>query len=118
MPRNNDKTSQSTPIRPPATTHEGRTKRIQALAFDLVEKRLSDGSATSQETTTVLKLDLEEQKLKRLRLEHDVKLLEAKTAEINANQELGSLMKEAIEVFTSYRPTQGEDDEVDDPYIF
>lgn len=104
--------------RPPSPTPEGRTKQLQALAYDLIEQRLTDGTATSQETTSILKIDIEEQKLKRVKLEHEVKLVEAKTAEINANQELGTLMKEAMEHFTSYRPTTGEDEDPDDPYIF
>ena len=116
--RTNDNQEQTPRKRPPAKTPDGRTKRLQSLAYDLVEDRLAKGTATSQETTTVLKIDLEEQRLKRLRLEHEVKLLEARTAEIHDKQELGTLMREAIDVFTSYRPTQGEEDEVDDPYIF
>ena len=39
----------------PALTPEAREKQLVALAVDLVEKRLREGTASSQEVTHILK---------------------------------------------------------------
>lgn len=48
----------------PALTPEARQNQLIALATDLVEKRLIEGTASSQETTHFLKLATQEAKLK------------------------------------------------------
>ena len=50
------------PRQRPAETPEARENRAVSLAYDLVEKRLMEGTATSQETTLFLKIGREKEK--------------------------------------------------------
>ena len=61
---------------PKARTPEARDNQLIALSYDLVEARLREGTATSQETTFFLKLaaEREEAKLKREIMEEQRKL--------------------------------------------
>ena len=73
--------SESTPRRPmrPALTPEARENQLISLAIDLVEQRLLDGTASSQETTHFLKLATSKAKLERERFELENELIKAKT---------------------------------------
>ena len=51
----------------PALTPEARENQLIAKAYDLVEQRLDDGTATSQETTHFLKLGSAKAKLESLK---------------------------------------------------
>ena len=101
---------------PPATSPEARENQLIALAYDLVEKRLIEGTATSQETVHFLKMGSvrQQEELEKLRRENE--LLRAKTEDIQSSHTSEQLYREAIEAMRSYQPTQG--DEVDDPYIY
>lgn len=101
---------------PPATSPEARENQLIALAYDLVEKRLLEGTATSQETVHFLKMGSvrQQEELEKLRRENE--LLKAKTDDIQSSHTSEQLYREAIDAMRSYQPTQG--DEVDDPYIY
>lgn len=101
---------------PPAASPEARENQLIALAYDLVEKRLIEGTATSQETVHFLKMGSvrQQEELEKLRRENE--LLRAKTEDIQSSHTSEQLYREAIEAMRSYQPTQG--DEVDDPYIY
>ena len=101
---------------PPATSPEARENQLIALAYDLVEKRLLEGTATSQETVHFLKMGSvrQQEELEKLRRENE--LLKAKTDDIQSSHTSEQLYKEAIDAMRSYQPTQG--DEVNDPYIY
>ena len=70
----------------PALTPEARQNQLIALATDLVEKRLIEGTASSQETTHFLKLATQEAKLKVKILEKQEELISAKTESIKSSQ--------------------------------
>lgn len=74
------KTESGSPIeRPkPALTQEGRIQQLTSMAFDLVEERFLNKTATSQETTYFLKLASKETDLKLKKLEVENALIEAK----------------------------------------
>ena len=73
--------SSSEPVKKirPALTPEARENQMISLAMDLVEQRLLNGTASSQETTHFLKLGTAKEKLERERLEKENELLKAKT---------------------------------------
>lgn len=98
---------------PPATTDEGRESRLISLAYDLVEQRLMDGTATSSETTAVLRLGTAKARLEKEKLEQEVRLAAAKTEAITTAKKVEELMQEAITAFRSY---SGDDEERDDNF--
>lgn len=101
---------------PPATSPEERENQLIALAYDLVEKRLIEGTATSQETVHFLKMGSvrQQEELEKLRSENE--LLKAKTECIQSDKITEQLYRDAIDAMRSYQPTQ--EDDINDPYIF
>lgn len=97
------------PKRPPATTAEARERSLIGLATDLVEKKLRNGTATSQETIHFLKLATVKEQFERSKVEAEVKLLEARVAQLAQNGNIEELYGQAIAAFTSYQT--GEDPE-------
>ena len=97
------------PVRP-ALSPDAREQQMIALAMDLVEKRLREGTATSQETTHFLKLVSSKAILEKKRLEQENKLIEAKTESIHESKEYNTLVEEAIKAMRNYSG-QGDPDE-------
>lgn len=97
------------PMRP-ALTPEARESQMISLAMDLVEQRLRDGTATSQETTHFLKLASAKAKeeLEKLKLENE--LTKAKTEAINKEREDKIAYDQIIKALRNYQG-QGEPDE-------
>ena len=103
MPRNK-KTVNLNPdkrIRP-ALTPEARENQLIALADDLVQQRLLDGSASSQETTHFLKLGSMKNQLEMEKLREENKLLKAKTESIQSAKRVEELYAEAINAMRRY----------------
>lgn len=95
---------------PPALTSEGREARCTAYAMDLVEQRLLNGTASSQETVFFLKLGLKERQLELERLENETQLLRARTEQISSAKESKELYAEAIKAMLRYS-ANGNNDE-------
>lgn len=92
--------------RRPAQTPEARQNQCIALAYDLVEERLRNGTATSQETVHFLKLGSSKERVEQEILELQKELVKAKTKAYKSTEEIETLYKDAIRVFTEYT---GED---------
>lgn len=95
----------------PAQNPDARENQLIALAVDLVEKKLLDGTATSQEIIHYLKLGSSKERLEREKLEEENKLLRAKTDRLQADQRSDTFYKEVLEAFNVYRggtPTEEE----------
>lgn len=86
----------------PALTPEARENQLISLATDLVEKRLIEGTASSQETTHFLKLATQEAKLKLKILEKQEELISAKTEAIKSTQRTEELYRDAIIAMRQY----------------
>lgn len=84
------------PIRP-ALNPEARENQMIALAIDLAEKQLQEGTASSQVITHYLKLASTREKTK---LENE--LLKAKTETLQASKKSEALYEEALKAFASY----------------
>ena len=97
----------------PATTVEGRENQLTALAMDLVEERLRNGTATSAETVHFLKLGSTEARLKKEILKEEKKLVTAKAEALESQKKSEELFAEAIHAFKGYA---GESDEEEDDY--
>lgn len=100
--------SNPTPKMRPALTPEGRESQMAALAMDLVEQRLRDGTASSQETTHFLKLVSSKAKLEQERLRLENELVAAKTKALGDAEEIKVLYENALKAMRRY---QGADDE-------
>lgn len=99
--------------RPPATTPEAREKQMIALAMDLVEKRLLNGSASSQETTHFLKLGSIKERKELSLLEQDIELKRAKTEAIKSAKRVEELYIDALNAMKRYSGNAREG-EIDD----
>ena len=94
----------------PALSPEARENQMIALAMDLVEQRLRDGTASSQETTHFLKAASQKSKLEleKIRLENE--LTAAKTKAISDSAEIKVLYEDALKAMRRYQG-QGDFDE-------
>lgn len=111
------KTAGSSEPRPkirPALTPESREGQLIALATDLVEQRLRDGTATSQEVVHFLKLGSMREKLERERLANENILLKAKTEALESQAKIEELYANAIQAMQRYSGNGGGDFEDDD----
>lgn len=97
---------------PPAKTQEARENQLTSLAFDLVEKRMIEGTATSQETTHFLKLGSTREKLERRKLEAEIKLQDARVDAIASQKRTEELFAEAIKAMRSYQGIEMSDEDV------
>ena len=103
MPRNKKTVNSNSDKRiRPALTPEARENQLIALAVDLVQQRLIDGSASSQETTHFLKLGSMKNQLEMEKLREENKLLKAKTESIQSAKRVEELYAEAINAMRRY----------------
>jgi len=109
MPRIQSQTQQPMSTRP-FMTPEGQENYLVSLANNLVERRMLDGTASSQETTHFLKIGSVKERQEREKLEEEIKLLRAKTEAIGSEKHQEILYSEAISAMRRYSG-QGEPDE-------
>ena len=94
----------------PAISPESRENQMIALAVDLAEKQLRDGTASSQVITHFLKLATVQEKLKNDKLVAENKLLKAKAEMIESQERSEELYANAIKAMKNYCG-QGEPDD-------
>ena len=102
MERSKTATPLQVPKMRPAVTPEARENQMAALAMDLVEQRLRDGTASSQETTHFLKLVSSRAKLEQERLRLENELVAAKTKALADAEEIKVLYEEALKAMRRY----------------
>ena len=102
MARSKTATPLQVPKMRPAVTPEARENQMAALAMDLVEQRLRDGTASSQETTHFLKLVSSRAKLEQERLRLENELVAAKTKALADAEEIKVLYEEALKAMRRY----------------
>jgi len=112
LPRNSGG-PKSRPLRP-ATTPEGRESQLIAAAFDLVEKRILEGTATSQEVTHFLKLGSSREKLEQQRIAYENQLTETKIEALESQKRVEELYRSALDAMRLY--SGQEPANRDDPY--
>lgn len=100
--QNHKKSKDGQPKIRPALTPEARENQLISLAVDLVEQRLLDGTASSQETTHFLKLGSMKNRLEMQKLQEENKLLQAKTDAMKSAKRVEELYSEAISAMRSY----------------
>jgi hypothetical protein len=105
--------TKSTPKLRPALTPEAQENRMTALAMDLVEQRLRDGTASSQETTHFLKIGSAKARMELEKMKLENELIAAKTKALANADEMRILYEEALKAMRTYSG-QGEPDEYED----
>lgn len=95
----------------PGESRESRENRLILLATNLVEKRLEEGTASSQEVTHFLKLGSSRERLEQERLRNENALTQAKKESLEAEQRRDDIYEKALTMFRTYI---GADDGADD----
>lgn len=95
----------------PALTPDSREQQLASLAMDLVEQRLLDGTASSQETTHFLKLVSSKARYEKEILEKQAKLITAKTEALESAKRIEELYGDAIKAMRRYSGHGDPDDE-------
>lgn len=101
----------------PAKTPEARENQLINLAVEETERRLLNGTASSQIITTLLKLATTKAQLELEKLRSDIALQQAKEQEIADKASNSDLYAKALDAFRSYKGDfrgYEEDDDEDD----
>ena len=103
LPRKKPITTSSEPIkRHPAATPEARENQLIALAVDLAEKQLIEGTASAQVITHYLKLGSTKEKIEKDILEEQKKLIIAKTDALESQKRVEELYANALSAMREY----------------
>jgi len=102
MPTGRKTNPPAKPQRPPATTPEGRENQLVALAMDVAEKQMREGTASSQVITEFLKLGSSRGRLERIKLAQDNELTQARIEAMASHARMEEVYKEALVAMRSY----------------
>ena len=97
-----DSESERKHVRPPAISSEARQNQMIALAVNLAEQQLMDGTASSQIITHYLKLATAKEQLELEKTKAEVELMKAKAEAIKSAERMEDLYTNAIEAMKSY----------------
>lgn len=86
----------------PAITPDAREQQLIALATDLAEKQLREGTASSQVITHYLKLGTTREMIEKEILEKQKDLITAKTEALQSSQRTEELIAEALKAMRNY----------------
>lgn len=107
--------SESPPISK-ASTAEGLENECISLAYDLVRKRLIEGTATSAETVHFLKLGTAKERLEMEKTKKELELMDAKKEALQSAKHIEELYNNAIAAMRDYA-SFGNDEGYDDDFI-
>lgn len=94
-----------------AKTVEARENQLIALAIDEAEKRIRDGTASSQLLSHFLRLGTTRERLEKTKLERETELLTAKTESIKSAARVEELYENAMKALGIYQGARSADDE-------
>lgn len=95
--------------RPPATNPEARENQLIALAVDLAEKQLVEGTASSQVISHYLKLGSSKDRIEKEILQQQKELIKAKTDAIKSAKSVEELYKSALNAMRRYSGQDSSD---------
>lgn len=85
-----------------AMSDDERDAQLSSLAMNAIEQRIREGKASPSELLYCAKLGREETKLEKQQMRENVKLLSARTEDIQRNKNMEELYKQAIDAFKIY----------------
>ncbi len=94
----------------PALTPEARENQLVSLAIDLAEKQLLEGTASSQVISHFLKLGSIKGQIELEKQRKEMKLLDAKTANLESSKNIEKLYEEAMGAMKQYKGESGVDE--------
>lgn len=100
--------------RAPSKTVEGRENQLIALAIDLAEKQLIEGTASSQVISHYLKLGSTKDRIEKEILEKQKELITAKTDAIKSAKKNEQMYQQALNAMRRYSGQDVEEDGYDD----
>lgn len=95
----------------PALTPEGRDDQLAALAYNLAEQRLRDGTASNSLIERIMQYGSVKNRLEMEKLRRENELLVAKVEAIKSTARTEELFSEAIKAMKSYSMDEEDDDE-------
>lgn len=110
MGKESKKSSKSSPRQTP----EGQESLLINLAMSLAEKKLKNGTASSQLITHFLKLATLRYQLENDKLRSDLEVANAKIRQIDSQEEIKKLYEDAISAMKTYSGMQMEEEHYDE----
>ena len=104
-----NETSSNRPKFRPAQSPEARENQLIALAYDVAEERLRNGTATSQEVVHFLRLGSMKERKELELMDRKIELDAAKTEALQSAKRIEELYTNAIAAFKSYRSSESDD---------
>lgn len=96
--------------RPPGTTPEAREQQLIADAFDLAERQIREGTASSQVITHFLKRGSGREAIEEAKLRQENELLKARIDALASGKDIQELYGNAIAAMRAYSGQTVEDD--------
>lgn len=93
---------------PPVKSNEAREEQLTALAMDVAEKQMREGTASPLVISHFLKLGTARAKLESERIRKESELASAKAAMLGQQEDIGKLVKEVKDMLVAYSPTQSD----------
>lgn len=113
MPRGKAVKTEKSKRNPTAITPEGRENQVIAMAYDLAEQKIRDGTASSQLITHFLKMGSPKERIEREILEEQKKLIVAKTGAMESSKDVIEIYNRAMNAMKKYSGnSQDEDKEI------
>lgn len=97
-----------------ASSPEARENQIIAMAYDLAEKQIREGTASAQVLAHFLRLGSTKDRLERDVLSEKKKLMSAKTESIESQKNADQMYKEALRAMKRYSGNGSVDDDEED----
>lgn len=101
MKKNNDIIKKKTVFQP-ALTPEAKERQLEALAVDLAEQKLRDGTASSQIIALYLKRSSTKERLEEELLRKQVELAQAKAEALQSSKRIEELYENALKAMKEY----------------
>lgn len=114
MPRSSNSGKQTERRRAPVASAEERENYMIALAVDLAEKKLRDGTASNQVIAHYLRLGSTKERLEKEKLRKEYELLDAKAEAIKSSKRIEELYSNAIKAMRVYSGAAGQDFDEDE----
>lgn len=94
----------------PARTDQGRESQLVSLTYDLAEKQLIEGTASSQIMTHFLKYGSAREQLEREKLESENALLKSKVEQLASAKRVEELYSSALNAMRAYAGQEPEEE--------
>lgn len=104
----------------PARTPEARENNLIGMAWDRLEERVANGTATAGELLAIMKLGTRKERMELEIAQEKKELMRAKTEALQSAKKVEELYGEAIAAFKRYNGyfDEGEEDDNDDTDVF